>query len=85
MDRRGDDLFGGKPRHQITAGDDVRDGVERADLVEVDESDFAPVGPSFRGGEAGVPGAGVVRDCVREVQAADETHDVRERAVRVMV
>ena len=85
MDRRGDDLFGGQFRHEITAGDDVRDGVERTDLVEMHEVDLAPVCAPFGGGDAGVDGAGIVRDGVREVQAADETHDVRERAVLVVV
>ena len=69
----------------MAAGDDVRDGIERADLVEMHEVDLAPMCAPFGGGNAGIDGAGVVRDDVREVQAADETHDVRERAVLVVV
>ena len=69
----------------MAADDDVRDGVDRPDFMEVDEVDLAPVCAPFGGGNAGVDGAGALRDFVREVQAADETHDVRERAVLVVV
>ena len=51
MDWRGDNLFGGDPRHQMAAGDDVRDGVDRPDLMEMNEIDAAPVDEAFGLGE----------------------------------
>ncbi len=84
MDWRCHDLFGSNPRHQIAAGDNVRDGVKRTDFVEMDEFDTAPVGAAFSRGEQGINGTCIVRDLVREMQTINEGHDVRERAVRVM-
>jgi hypothetical protein len=85
MDWRCHDLFGGDSRHQVAAGDDVRDGVKRTDFVEVNEIDAAPVGAAFSLGEERVHCAGVVRDLVWEVQSVNEPHDVRERAVHVVI
>ena len=85
MDRRGDNLFGGDPRHQIAAGDDVRDGIERADLVEVDEVDLASVCAPFGGGDAGVDGTGVVRGGWDERQSVDYAKDIGQRTMYVVV
>ena len=85
MDRGGDDLFGRKPLHEVAAGDNVRDGVDRPDFMEVDEGDLAPVGAPFRGGQAGVDGAGVVRDSGNERQGVDHAKDIGQRTVLVVM
>jgi hypothetical protein len=76
MDWRGHYLFGGDPRHQIAAGDDVRDGVDRPDFMEVDEVDAAPVGAAFGLGEQGIDGAGIVRSPIDEREIVNDGHDV---------
>ena len=69
----------------MAAGDDVRDGVDRPDLVEVDEVDLASVGAPFGGGDAGVDGAGALRDFVHEWKTVYDGQDVCQRAVLVVV
>ena len=76
MDWRGHYFFRGNSRLQIAAGDDVRDGVDRPDLMEVNEVDAAPMGAAFGLGEKGIDGASVVCCPVHEREIVDDGNDV---------